>query len=92
MLRRGLRPHDSVARLGGDEFAILLDQRPEAVALTVRRLLAALAEHAAASAGIANFPGDGVDANGLCRHADAQLYSRKARPRRMRAKKLAGLR
>lgn len=79
-LEHGLRGHDAVARVGGDEFAVLLDQRREAAELTARRLRAALARHAPASAGVACYPGDGETAEDLVRHADAALYVSKARP------------
>ena len=70
-----LRAEDMVGRLGGDEFALVLTGQAPATALD--RVLAALAERAPASAGVAVFPADGLDQEALHRVADANLYERK---------------
>ena len=70
-----LRVEDMVARLGGDEFALVLGGSDPHVA--VERVQAHLAERAPASAGVAVFPADGLDADALHQVADAQLYDNK---------------
>jgi diguanylate cyclase len=85
-LRRMAAADDTVARLGGDEFVMVT--RVTAVGeATARgeRLLAALVESTrlqenddvtvSASIGIAQYPGDGEDAQALIAHADAAMYS-----------------
>jgi diguanylate cyclase (GGDEF)-like protein/putative nucleotidyltransferase with HDIG domain len=74
-LRRDLRSEDLVARLGGDEFALVLPGSDAAVA--VERVTRLLAERTPASAGVAVYPVDGVDADALHQVADAQLYEHK---------------
>jgi diguanylate cyclase (GGDEF)-like protein/putative nucleotidyltransferase with HDIG domain len=74
-LRDELRTEDMVGRLGGDEFAIVLSGSEPTGA--VERILGSLSERAPASAGVAVFPGDGVDPEDLHRVADAMLYQRK---------------
>ena len=80
-----LRRHDLLARLGGDEFAIVLSgQEPLPVA---RRLLAELTTpfdldgvlvRVGGSLGVARFPEDARDANGLLQRADVAMYVAKA--------------
>src|SRR4051794_29857443 len=83
-----VRASDTLARLGGDEFAIAQPglRAPESAAVLARKLLAALAApfvlgghelHVAASIGVALFPGDGRDADGLLKAADLALYRAK---------------
>ena len=84
-LRRMAAADDTVARLGGDEF-VMVSRVTETGEATVRgeRLLAALAESTrlqenddvtvSASIGIAQYPGDGEDAQTLIAHADAAMY------------------
>jgi diguanylate cyclase (GGDEF)-like protein len=73
-----LRPFDAVGRLGGDEFAVLLPGAPRADALEVAaRVRAALSERIAATMGLATFPVDGADREGLHQRADAELYAAK---------------
>lgn len=87
-LRKATRASDTVARLGGDEFGVLLAavQDPEA-ALEVGRKLARQLEGPfefegrtyplAASVGLAVFPDEGQDAEGLIALADARMYESK---------------
>jgi diguanylate cyclase (GGDEF)-like protein len=87
-LGRVIRASDTLARLGGDEFAIVqagVRDSADAVALA-RKVLGALEApfdlggrevHAAASLGIALFPGDGADPDELLKNADLALYRAK---------------
>ena len=74
-LRDELRAEDMVGRLGGDEFALVLTGPDPLTA--VDRVIAALAQRAPATAGVAVFPIDGTDQEDLHRVADADLYERK---------------
>ena len=87
-LESGLRSTDTVARLGGDEFAWILPlvAGPEAAVRRVRSLLRSIPRTYTAggkqievviSAGMALFPGDGLHADALMRHADVALYTAK---------------
>ncbi|BDG62171.1 GGDEF domain-containing protein [Caldinitratiruptor microaerophilus] len=89
VLRAVLRETDVVARLGGDEFAALLPRAGGEQALAVaRRILAALAEHTSAyagvpggirlSIGVALYPEHGLSAEELLTRADAAMYQAKA--------------
>jgi len=93
-LRLGVRAHDMVARYAGDEFVILLEsvehQRDAEVVrahleqclLEPLATLSQLAPEEAAlggAVGLAVFPTDGQDADGLIKHADADMYARKPR-------------
>ncbi len=82
----------AVSRLGGDEFTILLSEVHDAsgAAVAARRVLGALREpirlddrplFVSASIGIALFPEDGVEADGLLRSADLAMYHAKERGR-----------
>jgi len=85
-----LRESDFVCRLGGDEFAVLLSN-PEGwdqVAVVAERLLSVVAQpivldqggHGAqitASVGIAMFPSDAVDFDGIVRTAELAMYRSK---------------
>jgi diguanylate cyclase (GGDEF)-like protein len=87
-MREVARDHDAVARLGGDEFAILqlyVDEDEQAEGLA-HRLVDAMKTpihidgheiELGLSVGIAIFPGHGVTADSLLRHADAALYRAK---------------
>jgi diguanylate cyclase (GGDEF)-like protein len=86
-----LRDFDMLARMGADEFAILQNgiDGPAGAADLCERLLAALAEpfdlcehrtHVGARIGIAVFPGDGSEAEGLLQHAGQALGRAKAEP------------
>ena len=74
-----VRPADSIGRLGGDEFAIVLPgtdcHGAEAIAT---RMTGVLARRIAVTSGIACFPEQGPDGEGLYRIADARLYEAKA--------------
>ena len=85
-----MRRSDTVARTGGDEFAVILDEptnRADAqrVARTLIDLLDTplqlgdVAIPICASIGIALFPDDANDAEGLCIAADLQMYDYKHR-------------
>jgi diguanylate cyclase (GGDEF)-like protein/PAS domain S-box-containing protein len=84
-----LRASDSLARMGGDEFVVLLSEIESngdaaAVAAKIARALAeplVLGGHtlrAAASMGIALYPGDGAAALELLGAADIAMYQAKA--------------
>ena len=84
-----LRASDTVARLGGDEFVVLLVDQPksaEIVSATIHKLRTALAApvllvgrelRVTSSLGVANYPGDGADADTLIANADAAMYRAK---------------
>jgi diguanylate cyclase (GGDEF)-like protein len=83
-----LRAGDAVGRLGGDEFAVLAPGAgPAAAAQLAARLVERLAARAPASAGVATFPVDGLDAAALHQVADLDLYAVK---HRRAARALAG--
>jgi two-component system, cell cycle response regulator len=77
------REYDTVARYGGEEFAAVLPGCSSALALQVAERLRRAVEEAAtdvpvtASAGVATFPYDGIDATGLLSAADQALYAGK---------------
>jgi diguanylate cyclase (GGDEF)-like protein/PAS domain S-box-containing protein len=74
-LEQVVRSADSVGRLGGDEFAVLLTEIDARLARAgARRILEALQERAPASLGLAVFPDEDTDLEGLIRRADARLY------------------
>jgi diguanylate cyclase (GGDEF)-like protein len=87
-LQRMLRPNDTLARLGGDEFGILLDPQPEDAELRelAERVLGllrppfevqGLALRLTASIGIASFPANTEDLDGLLKCADVAMYQAK---------------
>ena len=81
-LKALLRSSDATGRLGGDEFALLLPGLSGAEAQAVAdRTVAALAERIGAAVGVACHPADGLTGDELHRHADAELYRRKASTR-----------
>jgi diguanylate cyclase (GGDEF)-like protein len=83
-IEQTIRSTDALGRMGGDEFAVLLADVDLAGAReSAARVNAALAERAPCSSGLATFPGDGNELEGLMRLADARLYaSRRGRPDR----------
>ncbi len=88
-LEDAVRESDTVARIGGDEFTIVLEgnQRVEDAGHVATKILRALEVpydvndrqlHITASIGIALYPIDGEDADGLLRDADIAMYSAKS--------------
>jgi diguanylate cyclase (GGDEF)-like protein len=85
MLKYCVRKSDTVARFGGDEFVVLLTgllDRDDA-AIVAEKILLQLAEpvqlsvsqvKVGASIGIALYPDDGIDSNGLLKSADSLMY------------------
>jgi two-component system, cell cycle response regulator len=82
-LRECGREYDTVARYGGEEFAAVLPGCSSALALQVAERLRRAVEEAGtdvpvtASAGVATYPYDGVDAGSLLQAADEALYASK---------------
>jgi len=83
-----LRGVDTLARLGDDEFAVLLEGAPEfdEISQVAQRLLAAVAERAevggnelylSASIGLAVYPVDDQEADGLLRNANLAMHHAK---------------
>lgn len=84
-----VREADTVARIGGDEFVLVLTDVGESsgAAGVASKLVAVLGKpfaidsrsvQVAASVGIALFPDDGIDADGLLAVADRAMYRAKA--------------
>ena len=82
------RSHDLIARLGGDEFAVIqtgISDIDDVVSLARRLIAVARTCHdvdghglrTSATAGIALFPDDGVDADTLLDRADLAMYEGK---------------
>jgi diguanylate cyclase (GGDEF)-like protein len=88
-LRNNLRQPDMAFRLGGDEFAVILDDADGQLAERLaKRLLHSLnaglpggrtdLDFLSASIGIAVYPQDASDADGLIQAADSAMYQAKA--------------
>ena len=88
-LSRALRDSDTMARLGGDEFTVLVTSvdTPEALGPLADRLMRACSLPmeiagsevvASASIGIAVYPDDAEDIDGLVKHADTAMYHAKS--------------
>ncbi|HJP36071.1 MAG TPA: GGDEF domain-containing protein [Gammaproteobacteria bacterium] len=91
-LKRHARDTDTVARLGGDEFVLVyseLEDSDRETSLLAQRVLDSLeepislsasdAERITASIGIAIYPDDSADTNGLVKAADGAMYHVKAK-------------
>jgi diguanylate cyclase len=88
--RHGARlQHCTVSRLGGDEFTVIAEQidSAESAVVLARRILDAMDEpvplaehrlHVGVSIGIAMYPSEDTDLDGLVRHADSAMYRAKA--------------
>ncbi len=86
-LRAVVRGGDYVARIGGDDFAVLLSASDEAAArAAAERVVGAVANpfrgggrdiRLEASAGVALFPRDAVDLDGLLQRAEMAMYRAK---------------
>jgi diguanylate cyclase (GGDEF)-like protein len=82
-LSHSIRREDTAYRLGGDEFAVLL---PGATTVQAQQVLERVCEAAVPalfSWGVAACPSDGTTIDALVRAADARLYRRRARARRV---------
>lgn len=85
-LRSSRRGSDVVFRWGGDEFVLLLPEvTPFAASAAVERFVTELAKievgeiRLGASAGLATYPNDGLDAAALMAQADRRMYEDKER-------------
>lgn len=87
-LIKAMRKADSVCRWGGDEFVLLIEQAGDRQQLErlAQRIIDVLSEpvrvqgqdlHISTSIGIAIYPEQIADANGLLRHADISMYKSK---------------
>jgi diguanylate cyclase (GGDEF)-like protein len=91
-LRRNARDSDTVGRLGDDEFVLLLPKlaTTDDAGLVAQKVIDALAApfnlggletHISANIGIAIYPGDGDDPEGLLKNADAAMHRAKEQGR-----------
>ena len=89
VLARSVREGTTLARVGGDEFTVIVDDigSTEQAAVVARHLIDALGAPVAvgdqqvqvsASIGIAVYPAQGVDLDGMIRRADLAMYRSKA--------------
>ncbi|MDR3374516.1 MAG: EAL domain-containing protein, partial [Ancalomicrobiaceae bacterium] len=84
-----VRASDTVVRIGGDEFVIILLEQPhesDGVSAILKRIRTVVAEpirlsghdiHITMSIGVANYPNDGHECEGLLANADAAMYRAK---------------
>ncbi len=88
-LKNSLRSSDTLARMGGDEFVVLLEQTGTdgEIAEVAQKLLTAIQAPfeafggerlVSASFGVAIYPVDAQDQQGLLTHADSAMYRAKA--------------
>ncbi len=90
LLRRSVRETDRAVRYGGDEFVIVMPETPKDGALILAERLRELVAEArldtesgaavgvSASFGVASYPRDAADAQGLLAAADRSMYAAKA--------------
>ncbi len=87
-IKQCIRESDIVARMGGDEFTVMISQikSSDSSLIVARKILAKLYEpmfidekelFISSSIGIAIFPDDSVEVEGLLQSADAALYKAK---------------
>ncbi len=87
-LKRCLRESDTVSRFGGDEFLLLINNLAEVsdIITVAKNIIAQFVQpfemkgqefYITASAGVAMYPADGVDADKLIKNADIAMYSAK---------------
>jgi diguanylate cyclase (GGDEF)-like protein len=82
-LLSAVREHDAVFRVGGEEFAVLFRGVSAAQALPIAERLRAGVERIEfrvplrVSVGLASWPDQAADRDGLVRNADAALYDAK---------------
>lgn len=87
-LRQSVRESDTIARLGGDEFVILLPELEEVrdAAVVAEKVISAVREPVqvgtnqhllGVSIGIAVFPADALDSEGIMQQADIAMYQAK---------------
>ncbi len=98
-LKRACREYDYVARMGGDEFVVLLPgAEPHDASAKVADFREVVKDigrqlfHGSAltvSIGVANFPGDGEDAEELLAEADRRMYKQKRSQQRQSAEPAA---
>ena len=94
-LTQSVRGQDTVSRLGGDEFVVVMQGvagRADVQQLVEQRLIPLIRQahvveghelHVSCSVGMALYPEDGQDLEGLMRRADAAMYEAKATGRDM---------